>query len=309
MKKLFLTLFLFTNITKALSFPIEQQTLKSLIENSPYIIEGFVINIETIKHQSKSDSLTRAKIKILKTFKGNITAQYIFIYFMPNLICPMPDNYEKNTKVLCFLDTNLDKKIGGYFAPGLSYASKYISNDVEEKFYEKRITEYLNILTLSNQTNQDYETTEWLVKCAENALTRYDATTDLLKKFDYEKNKESIDYSKLLSKSQKERLFNCFVNSATRGHNALLALINGVDDEKLLLHLKKLAHTIKAPNWLDGNPYIYWIGVYTKKDYSVISENLTENLGSMKYNTPEDQKRMEHVYTNFLKLIDEEEKN
>src|SRR6188508_2480218 len=103
MKKLFLTLFLFTNIAKALSFPIEQQTLKSLIENSSYVIEGFVVNIETIKHPSKSDPVTRAKIKILKTFKGNITDQYIFIYFRPDLICPTPDNYKKNTKVLCFL--------------------------------------------------------------------------------------------------------------------------------------------------------------------------------------------------------------
>jgi hypothetical protein len=311
MKKIFLILLLFTTIAKAISFPIPAQTLKSLIANSPYVVIGHVIKIENIKHPVNSDTLTRAKINILKTFKGNFTSQVIYIYFEPNLICPSPDNYELNTNVLCFIDNNFDKTVGGFFAPSLSYASKKISSELEEKLYEKRINEFSKIKEINDQIRQDYEMTEWLVKCAENSLTRFDGTSDLLKKFDYDKNTKVVDYQKLLSKSQKERLFNCFLNSSQpeiQDFN-LLPLIDGVDDEKLLSHLKNLSHTIKAPNWLDGNLYIYWIGKYSNNDYSEISNKLTENLGSMKYNSLENKIQMEQVYTDFLKLIDEDKKN
>jgi hypothetical protein len=311
MNKIFLILLLFTTIAKAISLPIPEQTLKALLENSPYVIIGNVSKIENIKHPINSDSLTRAKINVFKIFKGNITSQFIYIYFQPNLICPAPDNYELNTKVLCFIDNNFDKEVGGFFAPSLSYASKKILDRAEEEFYEKRINEFSKIKEISDQIKQDYEMTEWLVKCAENQLTRFDGTHELLKKFDYEKNIKTVDYQKLLSKNQKERLYSCFLNlpqPETQDFN-LLPLITDVDNEKLLSHLKKLAHTVKSPNWLDGNLYIYWIGTYSNNDYSNISNQLTANLGSMRYDTPEDRKRMELVYTNFLKLIDEDKKS
>ncbi|MFV8342141.1 hypothetical protein [Flavobacterium sp. XS2P39] len=307
MKKIILILFLIASVPDALSWPIPEQTLKSLIANSSYIVIGYVTKVEYTKHPVTSITLTRAKIKILKTFKGHSITKDIYVYFDSGMICPEPDNYEKHTKVLCFLEANRDTTVGGFFAPGLSYASKKITSDDAEKCYEKRINEFSKIVALNDRSNQDYEIAEWLVKCAENTLTRYDGTADLLKSFDYAKNRELTDYRKSLSKSQKERLFNCFISldELTVQDYGLVALIDGIDDVKLLVHLKKLAHTVKAPDWLAGNPYIHWIATYSKKDYSEISKKLTENLGSRKYNTPENKKQMEQVYTDFLKLISE----
>ncbi len=160
------------------SFPIPAKTLKALIEETKYIIEGEVIKIDSIKIEN-DEVLSIAKIKILKIYNGQVINDTINIYFRPNLICPAPDTYQINEKVLCFIDDNFHKELGGYYVPNLDYGKKTITDDTVKNIYENRINEYLNILKLENQNEKDIETTEWLVKCAEINITRKDAVSDL----------------------------------------------------------------------------------------------------------------------------------
>lgn len=211
MKKTVLIVFILFFFQKNYSFPIPGKTLKALVEETPYVIEGEVFKIDSVKIE-KSNYLSIAKIKILKILKGQIKKDTINIYFQANMICPEPDLYKIDEKVLCFIDNSFYKQLDWYYVPTLSYGKKTIVNTNMEEIYANRINEYLDILKLENQNEKKLKTAEWLVKCAENDISRKDAVSDLLKRFDYEKNIETIYYADLLTTNQKERLYNTFLN-------------------------------------------------------------------------------------------------
>lgn len=306
MKKTFLIVFILFFVQKNYSFPIPEKTLKALIKETPYIIEGEVFKIDSIK--TKNDELLSiAKIKILKILKGQVINDTINIYFRPNLICPAPDTYQINEKVLCFIDDRYYKELGGYNVPNLSYGKKTIVNNYVKEIFENRINEYLNILKLENQYKRDIETTEWLVKCAEIDITRNDAVSDLLKKYDYEKNIETIYYADLLTTNQKERLYNCFVNikgSISYVDLSLLNFTKGINDKNILRILKDYAKNSHEELCTICNLYIYYIGMYLNEDFNAISKEYLKNLGSMKFNSNENKIHMQLVYDKFLNYVD-----
>lgn len=299
---LVLVLFIFQ---KNYSFPIPEKTLKALIEETKYIIEGEVFKIDSIK--TKNDEfLWIAKIKVLKILKGQVINDTINIYFQANMICPAPDTYQINEKVLCFIDDNFHKELGGYYVPNLSYGKKTILNDQVKKIYENRINEYLNIMQIENQNEKDIETTEWLVKCAEIDLTRKDAVSDLLKTFDYEKNIEAIHYRNFLTMNHKERLYNTFINLNNELNYYDFSLLNftkGINDKNILSILKGKAENSYEDLCTTCNLYIYYIGMYLNEDFNAISKEYMKNIGSMKFNSNENKIHMEKVYKEFLNQI------
>ena len=306
MKQFALVLFLLVFFQKNYSFPIPGKTLKALIEETPYIIEGEVFKIDSIR--TKSDGLLSiAKIKIIKVLKGQVEKDTISIYFQANMICPAPDYYEMNEKVLCFINNSFYKKLDWYYVPALSYGKKTIANNYTEEIYANRINEYLDILNLENQNEKNIVTTEWLVKCAEIDMTRKDAVSDLLKKFDYEKNIETIYYAGFLTTNQKERLYNCFVNLRGNLNSvdfSLLNFVKGIDDKNILRILKINARNSYEDLCTICNLSIWYIGMYLNEDFTAISNDYLKNLGSMQFNSNENKIHMQSVYDKFLNDID-----
>lgn len=308
MKNFALIILLFSFL-KSFSFPIQEQTLKSLIEKSPYIIEGYVFNIIP-KNINTENTYSVAQIRISNKLKGKITNDTISISFYPNMFCPSPDIYEINERVICFMDkkSNLNNT---FFIPGLSYGKKTIHNNDDHNLYTSLIKSYLKIIENKNVKNNTLETTEWLVKCLENNITRKNAVSDLLKSYDYEKNISTIQYHKFLNKKQKKRIYECFTNiSDTTKYNhydfGLLNFTKGINNKKILTILKNRANNVSDPDVVKCNLFIYYIGMYLSKDFSDISKDLSKNLGSMQYNRKEDKDRMKVVYENFLILINSE---
>lgn len=306
MKKTIILVLILFIFQKNYSLPIPEKTLKALIEETKYIIEGEVFKIDSIK--TKNDEfLSIAKIKILKILKGQVINDTINIYFLPNMICPAPDTYQINEKVLCFINDNFHKELGGYYVPNLDYGKKSIMDDSIKNIYENRINEYLNILKLKNQNEKDIETTEWLVKCAEIDITRKDAVSDLIKTFDYEKNIKTIYYASLLTTNHKERLYDTFIN--LRGElNAydlgLLNFIRGVNDKNILRILKVRAKNSYEDLCIICNQYFYYIGMYLNEDFEAITKEYLKNMGTRKFNSNENKIHMQLVYDKFLNYVD-----
>lgn len=308
MKKIVILLLILFSFQKNYSFPIPEKTLKALIEETPYIIEGEVFKIDSIKTVN-NQFLSIAKIKILKILKGQIKNDTINIYFQPNMICPAPDSYQINEKVLCFIDNNFYKELGGYNAPNLSYGKKTIINDYVKNIYASRIDEYLNILRLENQNKKDIETTEWLVKCAEIDITRKDAVSDLLKKYDYEKNIKTIYYADFLTTNHKERLYNCFINlngDLNYFDFSLLNFTKGINDKNILRILKYKAKNSYEDLCIICNLYFYYIGMYLNEDFDAISKEYFKNMGTMKFSSNENKIHMQMVYNKFLNQIEKQ---
>lgn len=306
MKNLLILLLILFCFQKNYSFPIPERTLKVLIEKNQFIIEGEVFRIDSITTEN-NDFFSIAKIKILKVLKGQIKNDTINIYFRPNMICPAPDSYQINEKVLCFIDTNFNKELGGYYVPDLSYGKKTITSDYLINIYANRINEYLNILRIENQYKKDIETTEWLVKCAEIDITREDAVSDLLKKYDYEKNIKTTYYADFLTTSHKERLYNCFINlknNLSYFDLSLLIFTKGIDDKNILKILKYIAKNSHEDFCTTCNLYFYYIGMYLNEDFDAISKEYFKNLGTMKYNSNENKIHMQMVYDKFLNEIE-----
>jgi hypothetical protein len=307
--KNFSLIFLLFAFLKGYTFPIPQQTLKSLIEKSPYIIEGYVYKIIQ-KNNTNNESYSVAKIRISSKLKGKISNDTISISFYPNMICPSPDFYEINEKVICFVDKKSNSD-NDFFVPGLSYGKKTIQNEIELKLYQSLIKSYLKIVKNRDENKKTIQTTEWLVKCVENSITRNDAVSDLLKSYDYEKNISVIKYQKFLSNKQRKRIYNCFLsinNDVNYNHYdiGLLNFTKGINDKKILTILKERANKVSEPDVVKCNLFIYYIGMYLNKDFSETSRDLSKNLGTMKYNRKEDKDRMKVVYENFLALINSE---
>jgi hypothetical protein len=187
-------------------YPITPRPLRLLVEESQYIITGYVAKVFEPR-QAKDDIWggSVAKIAIQERLQGNIKAETIEIVFSPNMICPEPANYEEGTYVIAFVDK--DKK-GQYYTHALSYGAKTLS-PANMEIYKERIREIQQIGKITNSHERLVATTEWLVKCAENPATRWEGTyelsplSDFMSFYDKRKAKKSND---ALTAAQKDRL-------------------------------------------------------------------------------------------------------
>lgn len=249
MKKLLPFLFLLTVcIAYASPYPISPRPLRLLVAESEHILFGHVVKIEKtdlIREKKVYDVRTTAVIAIKERLQGNVKEDTIRINFRPNMICPASDMYYENLDVLAFLDgTN-----GKYSTHALSYGSKTLIQPEDYSIYKQRIVEMQLILKNTDKITQLKQTIEWLVKCAENDITRWEGTYELSPQSDFmsEYSKEKFaNYQMLLSEAQKKRLKEVFLNSAGQPYLDLgLAdlVYSGNEDEidaVLLCQLKEI---------------------------------------------------------------------
>lgn len=290
-------------------YPISPCPLRKLVIDSDVIVVGNVISIykKEPKKKKKNISYTSysyARIVVKEILQGKISNDTLDVPFSPNMICPSPARYFEKTTVLAFLDADKDKD--GYHTHALSYGAKTMDSTGID-IYRKRILEVQDIQKIADQTLKQNETIEWLVKCAENAVTCWEGVFELSPESDFMSFYSTApvtNMKSLLTVNQKERLKNAFLSSADFGYYdfGLCDLIYEENqkqiDEFLLKELKKLS------------PEKYWYAtdfMMRLKHLNTSSE--TENLLKMqdeielKYNNNGERKI---IIDQFIALVEKQ---
>jgi hypothetical protein len=201
-------------------------------------------------------SYSKIVLKIEKIVKGKCDAGEVTVFYIPNMICPMPDQYPFGKTVLAFLAW--DDKRKGYIAPGLSYASKALEAD-DLKLYLERIGELSQIPEEKRAEKPSDETVDWLVRCIEHPSTRWEGAYEFfgpmiwLKRSPEDRPPEPVD-RKRLSKGQWKRLRDSFLASKSfgAGEDLLAMMLTDVPDTRIDDFLvEQLSRELKnqAPRW------------------------------------------------------------
>lgn len=187
-------------------YPIDPRPLRMLVEESEYIIVGYVQ--KTVPYKVEDDGATwhdaRAIIEVREVLQGKINDKIIEVPFTPVITCPTPPDYTDSTLVLAFLD----KKKGVYSTHALSYGAKTLEA-TEIGLYKLRITEIQKIQQIAHKKERFAQTVEWLVKCAEHPVTRWEGTYELSPQSDFMsfyKSSAQQEFGLYLNKEQRERL-------------------------------------------------------------------------------------------------------
>ncbi|ASK30243.1 hypothetical protein CEY12_09005 [Chryseobacterium sp. T16E-39] len=176
-KTIFLFLFLITTF-KIFAYPIEPRPLRKLIIESENIVYAKVKDIKENKLAKPSDwnNSHIAILVIQEVLQGKLNTQTIEVYFSPEFSCPMPAHYKKGTTVLAFLDKNKDEE--GYKTHALSYGAKILKKE-KYSIYKNRIIEMQKILEIKDENEKKIKTTDWLVDCSLDPVTREEGIFDL----------------------------------------------------------------------------------------------------------------------------------
>ncbi len=257
MKKLKLILFIifvFSNSLFATNYPISPRPLRQLVIESENIIIGYVVSTFDKKTKKSERGSKIARVAIIEQIQGKIKQDTLELEFNPNMICPAPAMYYEKTFVISFLK----KYKGEYSTYALNYGAKTLKKD-EIEIYKIRIFEIQDILKIANKEQQFTETKEWLVKCSENEITRWEGTFELSPESDFMSfysQDSKIDFKSLLSVQQKNRLKKALLYS-TRSEYVDFGLVDLVyvgNEKEIEDYLLKSLKELKEDNlWIaDG---------------------------------------------------------
>jgi hypothetical protein len=200
-------------VSNIFAYPISPRPLRQLVKESEYIIIGYVIKTYEKKNDKNEWSTKVAKIAVLETLQGKLNRDTIEINFNPNMICPAPDRYFDRTYVISFI--NQDKKNGRFHTHALNYGAKTLKKE-DIGIYKKRIFEIQQIFAIQDKEKQFIETVEWLVKCVEIKITRWEGTSELSPESNfmpYYPPDKTKDYKSVINAEQKERLKKALISS------------------------------------------------------------------------------------------------
>ncbi len=224
------------------AYPISPNALRKLVSNSQVIVVARVEAIDVGRSEvvEEGDSiefineLSQAHLVVLDVIKGNPESE-LTVEFDKFVTCPAPAHYKEGTTVIAFLDKKtLDNT---YVTHARNYGSKTLDED-ELNIYVQRIKEIQQILQIEDKKEQGQETIEWLVKCAENKVTRFEGLYDLNPESEFmsyfDKNKHAFTQKYKLSKEQKQRLRNALfsIEKLEYGDFGLIDLVkedNGIE--------------------------------------------------------------------------------
>ena len=106
-----------------------------------------------------------------------IVTKTVFVYFSADMICPAPPDFQEGKTVLAFLN-RMTKRKDSFYTQSLSYGTKYLEGK-ELKTYQQRILEMCEIQSLVNEDAKNKLTIDWLIKCAHEPATSWDALSEL----------------------------------------------------------------------------------------------------------------------------------
>lgn len=214
-------------------YPINPRPLRKLVLESEIVLTGYVKDI--IKTTKKKDSFASvaAVITVYDVLQGVVVEKEIVVPYLAGLICPAPPHYAKGTHVVVFLN----REKGEYRTHALSYGVKTLEPAGVE-VYKSRILELQTILKIKDKDEQFLQTTDWLVRCAENSVTRYEGVYELSPQSDFMSfydREELGSYQYLLTTEQKNRLKTALIlETAADYHDfGLIDLVYGGNEQEI----------------------------------------------------------------------------
>lgn len=202
-------------IFNAESYPITPRPLRKLIEESEYIV---VVHIRDLKELKSSEDYPReAVLDVREVLQGIVKESVIYVKYNADYICPAPPHFKKDADAIVFLD----KRHGEFAVHALSYGVKLLTT-AQIEVYKERILEMQNILKTVDRDQKFLETTEWLVKCAENPATRYEGVYELSPGsnfMSYYDRDEKQPFEFTLSDNQKLRLKNALIATTSDSYD------------------------------------------------------------------------------------------
>lgn len=306
MKKIILSFFAGTIIfTTATAYPITPRPLRKLIIESEYIVVAHVLDLREQKNKKKDYwEGYIAELVIKEVLQGKIKNIIIQVPYSPNMICPAPPRFTKNTDALVFLG----KRDNRFFVHALSYGVKTL-NQEEIEIYKMRIKEMQQILTLQDTDEQFIQSTDWLVKCAESPATRHEGIyelspeSDFMSFYDQDKNQP---FQFALSEDQKLRLKKALFATQSLQYTdlGLIDLIYPRQPEEV--------YALLIQSFRNINEDDYWIAPEFMKRMMLYksSARLQELAGDFEtkvYGSKEDQNDLKGIMDAFAAEIDKQQ--
>jgi hypothetical protein len=241
-----------------------------------------------------------ADLYIKEYLKGKPgSSAHIQVTYEANMVCPAPANYPDGKMVLAFLVNDTGAL---YHTVGLSYGAKEMDSEEDMNAYKVRIMEYLDILKLKTKQQRELATVEWLVKCAENKVTRWEGIYELSGSGDFmsddDDGAKAGHFNKILSGSQKERLATIFFAADTIGYSEL-SLANLLPEGQ---YAQLRAHLVAGLSYAD---------YYTEKDImkKIIElfpdkelQQIYEAVKKISYKDPDRSEQQQELVNKFISV-------
>jgi hypothetical protein len=283
------------------AYPIDPRPLRKLIIESEYIVIGHVKEVYDRTNEKKSIGSAVASIEVREVLLGTIKSARIEVLYKRNMVCPAPARYNPGTKVVVFLDNGEN---GMFHTHALSYGAREATLP-DIAVYRDRIHEMQHILSIADPDQQFFETTEWLVKCAEHEATRWDGVYELSPESDfmsYYAQSEQLPFKYMLTREQKQRLMNALLATTVAGYSdfGLVDLVYLGNEEVvsryLLDGLKRLS-----------DDHLWYAGEYMKRlNYTRNSQQLDTLISSFEEKqvalAKEDE--LKTIVQEFIALVD-----
>lgn len=171
-----------SSVVPSRTYPIEPRTLRRLVAEAQYIVTAKVISRDSpargryvVTKNPRRIVMEDVLLVIDEVLKGELEQEEIPISTNFNVICPEQPRYALGTHVLAFLDWTKER---GYSTHALTYGAKEL-DDASMKTYLERVKEEVAILAIKDESACRKAQVEWLVKCCEDAATRWEGAFDL----------------------------------------------------------------------------------------------------------------------------------
>ncbi len=304
MKKLILC-FLVTVIVSTTSFayPISPRPLRKLIIESEYIVVAHVSDIYEKKSKKKDywEGFI-AELKVRDVLQGRLRDTILYITYTPYMICPAPAHFEKGTEVLVFLNKQKDQ----FYVNALSYGVKTLSED-EILIYTSRIKEMQEILKIEDKDEQFIQSADWMVKCVENLVTRYEGIYELSPGSNfmsfYDRG-EQQPFQFALNADQMLRLKNALFASPSLGYEELgmIDLIYASDPERIYSFMYDNLSAIKEDRyWMAGEVMKRMMYYKTSPQLEKLASEFESKMYSLK-----DEKDLKDLIAMFVEEIEKQ---
>lgn len=315
-------------VAEAGAFPIDPQTLLTLTGGSELIVSARVERITLIKREDGFNTGI-ARLNILSVVKGQEGILSVDVYYEPDMVCPGPPHYEEGATVLAFLTRG--KRTPDYVTVGLSYGAKSLNNRAIE-VYTARIRELIEIERQTDPNTRQEQLVEWLVRCAEEPITRWEGAYDLLdshemkKMIEMEKEEKKaqgdqevavdageewkndvLDLTALLTKEQKGRLTAALYRASSLSSREmdLIGLVEIWGDDNLVPFMWSYLKASKTDSHWETSRLMFKLATLLKnQEASELSEKFEKVIYSNSKEEAEREQEKKAILQQFIESIE-----
>ncbi len=280
------------------AYPISPRPLRMLIEESELIVWAHVRDIRARTEKGKNGfENTVAALTIYEVLQGTVKASEIEVPYPAGLICPAPPHFEKDTDVLVFLD----QKKGSYSVHALSYGVKEMKAE-EMAIYKTRIAEMQQIMRIEDPDTKFVNTTEWLVTCAEERVTRHEGTYELSRGSDfmsyYDQN-EGQPFQYALTDEQRLRLKKALLSTRELSYSdlGLIDLVYSTDAEAICKFMLTRLQAVNENQLWYASEFMTRINLYQSSSQTV---ELTKTFEEKRFDSDVKPDRLKTILEEYL---------